>query len=114
MGKTVGEGACAVCGHAGEYRQQDRAKKPPRLYFNCAHVADGGCQTQILSRSEKGDQQLARNITKWRDEDWREQLGFRPGKGHNGGPPLEDEPEPPAEPEPEPEPKRKSWLDMEI
>lgn len=42
---------------------------------HCPHPVDGGCNTQIFPRSDKGTEKLAANVTKWKVPEVRDILG---------------------------------------
>ncbi|WP_341894302.1 hypothetical protein [Ferrovibrio terrae] len=61
MSTVIGKGPCPNCGVEGQYKVNQKS----HLYVYCRHPMDGGCGSGTTSRSEKGDELLARKITKW-------------------------------------------------
>src|SRR5438552_3619327 len=57
----LGRGECSYCGHAVEVK----TTKNGLIYYHCPKVEDGGCQTQVFTRSRKAGDLIARKITKW-------------------------------------------------
>jgi len=100
LGVAIGDGKCPIpsCTFEGPYK----ANKKGHAYFYCANDGDGGCNTSIMSRSDKGDQLLAKLVKKWRKPEYRAAY-----LGGDPSPEAAPEPEPKAEPLPEPkaEPK---------
>lgn len=61
MSKRIGKGPCPNCGTEITYKVNQKE----HLYAYCLHPADGGCGSGTTSRSDKGDELLARKVVKW-------------------------------------------------
>lgn len=61
MSRRIGKGPCPNCGADIIYKVNQKE----HLYAYCHHPADGGCGSGTTSRSEKGDELLARKVVKW-------------------------------------------------
>lgn len=95
--KVLGAIPCPVCGVSTEARVSSSGF----IYVHCRPVADGGCNGQHFSRSKRGDEVLARKITKWRDP------GERKAYLGEEALPKKARPDPAPQPEPKPEPAPK-------
>lgn len=95
-GKTLGYGACSLCGHDVKVKVSVRGLP----YYNC-DTADGGCGQQTMARTADAQNHMVRQIKKWNDPEMR--------KRHLGDDALpakaRKQDDPPPEPEPEPEPE---------
>lgn len=95
-GKTLGYGACSLCGHDVKVKVSVRGLP----YYNC-DTADGGCGQQTMARTADAQAHMVRKIKKWNDPEMRKRyLGDEalPAKARK-----QDDPPPASEPEPEPE-----------
>lgn len=91
---AIGDGHCPFCNSPIVIR----SSKSGYLTYTCASVADGGCQHQHFSRSDRHDELLARKvIAKWRKSEYRAEY-------LSGGPSPEPEPEPAPKSKPKPAP----------
>lgn len=92
---TIGHGPCLNCGFD---RVPYKVNKKQHLYAYCPHPADGGCGSGTTSRSDAGDRQLAKKVTKWSSSEERKK--------------WLDEQQPP-EPAPQPDPDPENELEEE-
>lgn len=101
-GTIVGDGACPNCGAPAVVK----VNRKGHLYVFCTSAADGGCNSGIQSRSDRGDSLIARRVHKWRKPEYRARF-LAASSTPTGGPELEPiKSEPKAEPAPaKPEPK---------
>lgn len=98
QGRVIGHGPCPNCGANSSYK----VNKKGHLYVYCVTEGDGGCHSGTQSRSQKGDVELAKRITKWTNAtDKKKLLG--------GGASQDETPKKPKAKEP-----AKAWWDREI
>lgn len=109
---VAGDGKCPCCGRVGQFK----LNKSSRIYFKCVSAADGGCLLDCQPRHEKSEKWLAKGITRWRDPETQDRLGFGKAKKDQAPAPaeLEDDADPQDDDAPAAPEKKTPWYDKEI